>query len=287
LPTSDPDDAATRADDRVRTVEDSAAGRLQLAAEFYRDGGRQGFGRAELRFLRWAIGRGVLRSPAASRPGSPWWRALNGRLLRDKVESHLLDAGAPGRPSSPSVVRWLDFIRTPSPVTWYCAHNASIAAGYLEHEALARRELVAERFVINVALARVLFTHAMVTRPRLVLGAAAAVGPRLADPRRGGVDVFLDLRRSFPEEYPLTGTTVADLVRREGHLPRAIDYGVILPRITAVYAFARHALDQPRIADLIDGREPCYALAPGHWAGGAAPTRRLLPRLAAWMLNAP
>ncbi|MFG2712881.1 hypothetical protein ACGFX2_20330 [Streptomyces goshikiensis] len=47
------------------------------------------------------------------------------------------------------------------------------------------------------------FRHAMLARPRLALGRfAAALGPRLADPRHRTVQMFLDLGRSFPPEYP-------------------------------------------------------------------------------------
>src|SRR5436190_5931842 len=268
MPTADRGEAALAAADQVRAVDDSPAGRLRVAADFYlghRD--RRRYGRAELSFLRWEIGRGVL-----DRRGSPWWRAVNARLLRDKIEADLLAAGAHGPPSSRAVELWLGFIAAPAPVSWYRAHNASIAGGYLDHEDLARQELAAEQFVINVALARVLFTHAMLARPRLALGRFGAAGPWLADPRRGTVELFLDLRRAFPEEYPLTGISVAELVAREGRVPRAIDYGVILPRIAAVYGHAAEALDQPDLVTLLAGGTPCYAATAR--PGGGARRRR-------------
>ena len=261
-------------------MEDSPAERRRVAAAFYATDGRRAFGRAELRFLHWEIGRGVLHPVTGRHPGSPWWRAINARLLRDKVEADLLGGGVPGRPSSSPVALWLEFIAEPTPLSWYRAHNASIGAGYLDHETLARAELPAERFVMNVALARVLFTHAMLARPRLALGRLAALGPRLADPRRGAVDLFLDLRRPFPEHYPLTGITVAELVRREGRLPRAIDDGVIVPHLAAVYDHAAETLGQPGIARLLDGGAPCYAAGDGEpdaWSTGAG----VLPRIAA------
>jgi len=261
-------------------VEDSPAARRRVAAAFYAADGRRAFGRAELRFLRWETARGVLDAMTGRHPGSPWWRAINTRLLRDKLEADLLSTGADGSPSSPAVNLWLEFIAAPTPLSWYRAHNASITAGYLAHEALASAELRAERFVMNIALARVLFTHAMLARPRLVLGRLAALGPRLADPRRGAVDLFLDLRRPFPEHYPLTGITVAELVGREGRVPRAIDDGVIVPRLAAVYDYAAEALDQPRLTSLLAGGAPCYAAGDGGadaWSTGAG----VLPRLAA------
>jgi hypothetical protein len=279
-PCADRRPAAALAAEQVRAVEDSPAERRRVAAAFYAVAGRRAFGRAELRFLHWEIGRGVLNPVRGPRPGSPWWRAVNARLLRDKVEADLLACGGSGRPSSSTVALWLAFVAGPTPLTWYRAHNASIAAAYLDHEALARSELPAERFVMNVALARVLFTHAMLARPRLALGRLAALGPRLADPRRGAVDLFLDLRRPFPEVYPLTGITVAELVAREGRVPRAIDDGVIVPRLAAVYDHAADTLGQPGLLALVDGGAPCYGLsgaAPDTWSTGAG----VLPRLAA------
>jgi len=286
MPRADRAHAAVTADGRVRAVEDNPSGRLHLAAEFYASSRRRApYGRAELSFLRWEIARGVLNPVASSRPGSPWWRGVNDRLLRDKIEADLLVSGAGVAPTSRSVELWTDFIAAPSPRSWYRAHNASITAGYLDHEERARLELPAERFVMNVALARVLFTHAMLVHPRLALGRLAAAGPGLADPRRGAVDLFLDLRRAFPEEYPLTGITVRELVAREGRLPRAIDYGVILPRIGAVYALAQDVLEQPGIAALLDGGAPCYALTDRH-DGWSARSAHMLPRLAALVSSA-
>ena len=45
------------------------------------------FRRAVLSFMRWQLRRGLLDSPAAERPGSSWWRAVNERLLRGQCEA--------------------------------------------------------------------------------------------------------------------------------------------------------------------------------------------------------
>ncbi|WP_460368665.1 hypothetical protein, partial [Actinocorallia lasiicapitis] len=241
--------------------------RLALAGEFYR-GVAAGYGRAELGFLRWEISRGVL----AARTGSRWWRAVNDRLLCDKAEAALL-SGTSGVPSADSVRFWLDFLRTPSRSSWFRAHNASIVGGYLANEALAERELPAERLMINVALLRVLYTHALAARPRLALGALAPFGPRLADPRGRAVGFFLDLRDSFPQGYPLTGLSVADVLRGEGRLPRLLDHGIIVPRLRELYAFAASSLDEPRVERLLrDDDVPCYA-DPSIDASAWGPTR--------------
>src|SRR5689334_2089569 len=233
-------DAAALAAEQVLAVRDSTSARLALAGDFYRVGlGR--YGRAELSFLRWEISRGVLDAAT----GSPWWRAVNDRLLRDKAEAALLRTTGARSASARSVELWVEFIAAPSPVGWYRAHNASVVAAYLEHEELATAELPAERFMINVALLRVLFTHLLVARPQQALGVLAPLGPVLADPRRGSVGFFLDLGNAFPRTYPLTGFTVETLLTMEGRLPRTLDYGMIAPRMAELYAFAAAALDQP------------------------------------------
>ncbi|MDT7686036.1 MAG: hypothetical protein QOG57_6346 [Pseudonocardiales bacterium] len=228
----------------------------------------------------------MLNSPAAERPGSPWWRAVNNRLLRDKVEADLLSIGRPGSPSSRAVQLWVEFIAAPSPRGWYRAHNASITAGYLDHQPLAMDELPAECFLMNVALGRALYAHAMLARPRLALGGFAPLGPLLADPRRYSVGFFLDLRRVFPEHYPLGGITVDELIAMEGHLPRALDYGIITQRAAALYELATTSLEEPRIAELISDGAPCYAWPPENRSVWSASSTRLLPRIVAFATRA-
>ncbi|MEU7897433.1 hypothetical protein AB0B45_31795 [Nonomuraea sp. NPDC049152] len=232
--------------------------RLAQAASFYQ-GTLRRYGRAELSFLRWEISRGVMTA-------SPWWQAVNDRLLRDKADMTPF---------------WQEFRQTSSPATWYRAHNHSIASGYLEHEALARQELPAERLMINVALIRVLFAHAMVARPALALGRLRRLGPLLGDPRRGSVKLFLDLHHSFPPHYPLTGLTAEDMFAAEGTSARMLDFGIILPRLTELYRFAAVDLELPRLAELVSDNAPRYAgldLDPAHWTG-TGPLVRLAARL--------
>lgn len=258
-------DTATRATARVAEVKDSPIGRYRLARAFYHDG-RHGtairrYGRAELSFLRWEVARGVLNPPSADRPGSPWWRAINERLLRDKIEASLLCRGGRGAASAPSVELWLEFLRSPSPAHWYRAHNASVAGGYLDHEPLARREPRGERFMMNVALLRVIHAHAMVAEPRLAVGRLARAAQLLADPRRGTVGFFLDLRHAFPARYPLP-RPLDEIITVEASLPSALDYGIIAPRLTELYAFAARSLRLPRLDRLLGDGVPSYAWPP-------------------------
>ncbi|TDD64472.1 hypothetical protein E1293_41465 [Actinomadura darangshiensis] len=277
-------DAAEAADTRVRDAAKGAAGRLRLAAAFYA-GDLVRYGRAELSFLRWEIARGVLNPPGGEPPGSRWWRAVNDRLLRDKAEAALLDGGHRGEPSSRGVRLWGAFLRDPSPAAWYRAHNASVVAGYLGAEPLALAELPAERFLMNVALVRVLYAHALVARPRLALGVFAPLGGLLGDPRGGSVGFFLDLRRAFPERYPLDELLAGDLVAAEGLLPRALDYGVIVPRLVPLYEFAAESLGLPGIEGLISDGAPCYAWPArrADWHGPGA--LRLTTRLTAYAVR--
>lgn len=193
-------DTAARAQRRVELVRDNTAERLALAQDFYHaDPGRfRRYGHAELSFMRWSAARGVLEPESSDPVGSAWWRSVNEMLLRDKVEAGLLATDTSGNASNRNVQYWLEFIRQPSPTRWYRAHNASIVAGYLTYEGLAAQEIKVERFMMNVALIRVLYTHAMLANPRLALGPLAFLGPRLVDPRHRSVKSFLDLGRSFP-----------------------------------------------------------------------------------------
>ncbi|WP_338673786.1 hypothetical protein V1460_12325 [Streptomyces sp. SCSIO 30461] len=276
-------DAASQARRRVAQVRDDPDGRYALAREFYRlaTGPRRRYGHAELSFTRWSLARGVLAPESADPPGSPWWRSVNERLLRDKTEAHLLCAGGSGTASSRSVESWVRFVRAPSPGRWYRAHNASIVAGYLEHEDLAAAEQQVERFMMNVALLRVLFTHAMLVRPGLALGPLAPLGPLLADPRHRSVQMFLDLGRSFPPDYPVSAP-VEETVLDEHPLARMLDYGLIAPRLPALYAFSAMSLGQPRLMSLLDDGVPAYAWPhadrPIWYIGNTGPHLRAIAR---------
>jgi hypothetical protein len=161
--------------------------------------------------------------------------------------------------SRPSVSHWSGFLQRPSAVTWYRAHNASIVAGYIAHQALSAAELPVERFFMNVALSRVLYAHALVARPKLALGRVRAVSRMLGDPRWRGADLFLSLHNILPDRYPLDGFTLSEILALENYAGRLIDYGVMLPRIQALYAFAAADLDEPRLLGFVQDGLPAYA----------------------------
>jgi hypothetical protein len=255
--------AAEEAFAMVTAVRHDPALRLALAGRFYDDRpGRasiRAYRRAELAFIRWQASRGVLAPPESARPGSGWWRSVNESLLRDACEADRLAAGRPGPASSPAVARWVAFLGAPSAGGWYRAHNASIVAAYLEHRHLCAAEVPVERFFMDVAIARLVCVHALVIRPRLAVGRLAPAGRLIGDPRWRGADVFLSLRNILPDRYPLTGVRIDQILALENYAGRIIDYGVILPKMQALYEFAAGDLDEPRLLDFVRDGFPVYA----------------------------
>jgi hypothetical protein len=209
-------------------------------------------------FMRWQADWGVLDPLSASPPGSPWWRAVNERLLRDGCEAMARSGGPLGEPSSPTIWPWMSFIATPSARSWYRAHNASIVGAYLDHSVLALDESVPERFFLNVVLARVLYAHALVSAPRMELGRFAALGRVLGDPRLGMVGAFLLLHRVLPHRYPFAHDLDGYLTDEQG-LGRMLDYGVIVPRIQRLYDWSAGELGYPALRELCRDGSPSYA----------------------------
>jgi hypothetical protein len=247
----------------VQAVRDDPDGRLTLMRGLYRvppamDRGYLPYRQAASAFMRWQLRRGLLNAIDAPAPGSPWWRAINERLLYDGSEARALALGHPGSPTSPAVAAWLMFIRHPSAAAWYRAHNASVVGAYLETEHLAQLEGRIERFFINLVLVRVLYTHALTTAPRLALSWLAPVGRLLGDPRLGMTGIFLSLSRVLPDRYPL-GDEIAPYGRLEHGFGHLLDVGVISPRVDRLYAWSASDLDTPGLRQLLAGQIPCYA----------------------------
>ncbi len=260
---SDLSSALARAEAQVAGARDDPAGRLALMGRVFH--GPTGhaprhlpFRRAALSFMRWQSRRGVLNPLDASPPGSVWWRAVNERLLLDGCETVGLLGGLTGSPSSQAVRLWLEFAARPTGRNWYRAHNASIVGAYLDHRGLAEAESSAERFFMNVALARVLYAHALNAAPRLALGRWAPVGRLLGDPRLGMAGAFLSLGRVLPDRYPLT-LNVERYIADERRLGRMLDYAVIVPRLQRLYEWSAEELADPRVLGLVRDGSPIYA----------------------------
>jgi hypothetical protein len=248
---------------RVAAVREDPAARLALLRELYEvpasvDRGHLPFRQAASAFMGWQLRRGLLNPTGGPDPGSPWWRAINERLLRDGWEARALAFGHPGAPSSAAVAATLEFIRRPSAQRWYRAHNTSIVSAYLEHRHLASGESRVERFFINLVLMRVLYAHALVAAPRLALGWLGFAGRPLGDPRLGMTGIFLSLSRVLPDRYPL-GDNLAPYLRAEHGIAHLLDVGVIQPRLELLYDWSACDLAIPGLRQLLDGQTPCYA----------------------------
>ena len=255
--------AAEWAAAQVAHVRDDPAGRLALMGRAYfgpfgKAPRHLPFRRAALSFMRWQAERGVLGPLDENPPGSPWWRAVNDRLLLDGCEALARSGGLPGPTSSSSIAPWMSFIAEPTGRNWYRAHNASIVRAYLENRDLAEQESLPERFFLNVALLRVLYAHALNAAPRMALGRFAPVGRVLGDPRVGMAGAFLSLGRVLPAHYPAR-LDLESTLKIEHKLARMLDYGVIAPRLQALYDWSARELDIPDIRNLIRDGSPTYA----------------------------
>ena len=111
---------------------------------------------------------------------------------------------------------------------------------------------------MNVALARVLYAHALNAAPRLALGRLAALGRVVGDPRLGMAGVFLSLHRVLPTRYPLA-FDVESYIADEQRLGQLLDYAVLVPRLQALYEWSADELAEPRLLQLVRDGNPIYA----------------------------
>jgi hypothetical protein len=255
--------ATAWAEQQVAQVRDDPEGRLELMARCYHGPFGEApqhlpFRRAAMSFMGWQLRRGVLRPALSDRPGSPWWRAVNERILRDGCEAVGLSGGMSGPPSSPTAAHWPAFALRPTAQAWYRAHNGSVVAAYLQHRDLAEAENEPERFFMNVILCRVLYTHALVAAPRISLGRLRALAPLLGDPRLGMTGIFLQLSRVLPDQYPLTGSARYYLGLEHG-FGRLVDFGMIVPRLQRLYEWSARELDAPGLLDCVRDGALTYA----------------------------
>ncbi|MEV0804673.1 hypothetical protein AB0I34_43765 [Kribbella sp. NPDC050281] len=280
--------AGAWADQQVAAVRDDPSGRLALMQRcYYGPFGKAPrhlpYRRAAMSAMQWELQRGVLQPLFGDRPGSPWWRAVNERVLRDGCEAVALSGDLSGAASSRTVDYWLSFAQYPTARAWWRAHNGSIVAGYLEHRELAEAETAAERFFMNVVLCRVLYTHTLVAAPRIALGWLRPLAPLLGDPRLGMAGIFLQLSRVLPDEYPLRDS-VQSYLKDELGLGRLLDFGVILPRLQQIYEWSAYELAAPGLLDCIETGALTYAWSAADRSVWQAPessilrlTQRLLP----------
>ncbi len=265
---------------RVAAVRDSPQGRLELLRSSYAPLPGAApmhlrYRRAATAFMEWQLRRGLLNPLDHERPGSPWWRAMNVRLLRDTCEARSRILGHPGPVSAPSVEPSIAFARQPSPRAWYLAHNVTIVGAYLDHRDLAERENRIERFFINLVLIRLLYAHALVAAPRLAVAWLAPAARWLGDPRRAMTGIFLSVSRVLPDLYPLDGE-LDDYIADEHTVGRLLDLGVIAPRLGELYRWSANELRIPDITGLVRDTTPAYAWDPQDREPWTPPPTRLV-----------
>ena len=103
-----------------------------------------------------------------------------------------------------------------------------------------------------------LYAHALNAAPRLAVGRFAPVGRILGDPRLGMAGVFLSLGRVLPAHYPAR-LDLESTLKIEHGLGRMLDYGVIAPRLQALYNWSARELRTPDLRSLIRDGSPIYA----------------------------
>jgi hypothetical protein len=267
---STPTTWSQRADDDLRAVQDNPQHRLDFARSFFTKHPVEDiaeFGNSELAFMDWEVRRGCLNPlDDAERSGSRWWRSVNGSLLRDAQEAHLLhDDGRSSQDGLASTVgarRWLEFLETPSAQTWYLAHNTSIAAGYLEFQNVAAEEHGHEQKLMNLVLYRVLFTQAVVDGKQWTFGWMSRLLGRLVSPKSKMVDFVVHRRDLYPSTYPLSSDDRGRLERRFNHLGNVfvsvVDLAVIGSQLPRLYDYAATTLEMPELRRFSRGHMACY-----------------------------
>jgi hypothetical protein len=237
-----------------------------------------GYGRSELDFLRWEIGRGVLNPLDGSRgpAGSRWWREVNLSFLYDGELAALgREAGLDPATADPPAGSWMSYMQAPGERTWYRAHNSSIAAGYERHLTTAGSEPRSEQIFVNMVLYRLLFAQA------LVEGAVfGALGRFMCNPRLPSVDAMVHLPDFYPVKYPLTRLEIREVMHRGHTLEEAaticLDEILIHPQLARLYREAARWNTASFLERWVLRGEPVYpSLASArpfrrlaHWARG-------------------
>jgi hypothetical protein len=108
-----------------------------------------------------------------------------------------------------------------------------------------------------VALACVLYAHALARRRASRSGGALRAGACCATPGLGW-PASSSLRRVLPNRYPLA-LDVERYVADEQRLGRMLDYAVIVPRLQRLYEWSAQELREPRVLELVRDGNPIYA----------------------------
>jgi uncharacterized membrane protein len=248
---------------RAQSVENDPERRYKLRVYFYNTYGRgqrtAGFGNSELNFMRWEINRGVLAPPDDPKgPGSAWWRAVNGHFCY-RAELGVLAAEADLDPQTlpPAVRFWVEYIRKPSSVGWYRAHNGSIAEGYIKYAELACQENVYEQYFMNKVLYRVLYAASMVTGRSF-----GPLGPLMSNPMLPAVEILVSIPHFYPQRYPVSFLDKMHVLHTGSSLweqaANILDRWFVLPQLDALYRWSAEWLELPDLPRYAAGQKPIY-----------------------------
>jgi uncharacterized protein with NAD-binding domain and iron-sulfur cluster len=255
----------------VDSVIDDPIGRLGLREKFYlkykfgdaEHHPQYGFGQSELEFLQWEIRRGVLNpTDHPEKKGSPWWRSVNLDLCYNAELAGLyFDSGISSAGEKNEVLHWLNYMQHPTAQTWYRAHNASIASGYVQFILLARNEEIGEQAFMNEVLVRLLFAQAMVEGEKFAFG---RFGEWLSDPDGNSVQEIISLPEFYPDFYPLRAADVLDVeYKSKCFLDRCamvFDRFIIETHVKALYSLAKTWLGVDMLAEFIKNGKPDYPI---------------------------
>lgn len=258
-----------KAQAQADAVKDDPAARLALRKAFYEKYGDSvkgengmGYGDAEIAFMEWEIKRGVLNPLNGPKPGSPWWYNVNLQFIYWGELARLVqESGFAFSELDDEVSFWLDYIRRPSPGSWFRAHNRCIASGYVQFVNLAREETVFERLFMNEVLYRLLYSGLSEMEPVSKLPFLSLLAP-IFDPEVGGINIMVKIPAFYPDNYPMTerdalniayqGRSVADKEAKD------VDDWLILPHIEKIYAISADWLALPALKDYADRNQPIY-----------------------------
>lgn len=247
----------------VETVYDNPESRYKLRLHFYNRHGRgtrtAGYGNSELNFTRWEIRRGVLNPlDDPHQPGSPWWRAVNGHFLYSSTLAYLIAEAGLRAENVPTAVRyWLDYIRQPSSITWYRAHNRGIVEGYAQFADLAHEENEYEQFFMNEVLFRVIYASSMVMGKSL-----GPLGKFMSNPMLPAVDILVSIPHFYPASYPMTFSDKMHILHKGYSLREkaavVLDEWFVLPKLDDLYQWSAEWLEMPELTRYIIDGQPSY-----------------------------
>ena len=248
----------------VSTLRNSPEARMKSRELFYKKFGQEnssgqfGYGDSEISFLGWEV-RSVLQPPDATPPGSAWWSHVNlWFIFLSELGARAYELGF-SKPKLPIAAQfWIGFIETPSPASWYRAHNSSIIDGYLKYPDLAELETMPEKLFINMVLYRLLYAQSMVEGEFVF----PKLGKILGDPRGGAVKFITSLDAYYPDHYPMTKEEINDILGKTHSLDeigvKILDDVLIETELTTLYAHASEWNRQPLLKQLISTDKPCY-----------------------------